>query len=150
MWHLFRNTVLCFIKYLLCWKLTNAEAILAYLFFFFYVFLGCFFEQKCNFCLKLFKVAEGVKKKIIIKNEAVNILTDQWMNTPSCLCSSDSSASFVNAPLGLSSSIYWDRVCNAGSQTRCCTTLCTARRFYCVISCAVCNKDKVSANPLGD
>lgn len=37
--------------------------------------------------------------------------------------------------------IYWD---SAGSQTRCCTTLYVARCFI-VLSCAVCNKDKVSA-----
>lgn len=40
--------------------------------------------------------------------------------------------------------IYWDCVRNAGSQTRCCTTLYVARCFI-VFLCAVCNKDKVSA-----
>ncbi len=40
--------------------------------------------------------------------------------------------------------IYWDCVRNAGSQIRCCTTLYVARCLI-VLSCAVCNKDKVSA-----
>lgn len=43
--------------------------------------------------------------------------------------------------------IYRDCVRNAGSQTRCCTTLYVARCFI-VLSCAVCNKDLSQRNPL--
>ena len=99
------------------------------------------------FRLKLFRgVKTGAEKKRGKKKKMTAEKTEIYKHTPHRVCATVfHRRHFVNAPLSDLNSLYIETVCaNAGSQTRCCTTLYVARCFI-VLSCAVCNKDKVSA-----
>lgn len=125
------------------------QLLLSFLIYFHFFFVNVFFifkQQKCLFFfgLKLFRgVKTGAEKK---KKKMTAEKTEIYKHTPHRVCATVfHRRHFVNAPLSDLNSLYIETVCaNAGSQTRCCTTLYVARCFI-VLSCAVCNKDKVSA-----
>lgn len=123
---------------------------LIYFLFFLWMFVFLFSNSKNVFFffffgLKLFRgVKTGAEKK---REKKWRLRKLKFTNTPHTAFVQQYSIDDIlwTHPFSDLNSPYIETVCaNAGSQTRCCTTLYVARCFI-VLSCAVCNKDKVSA-----